>query len=274
MTLLQALVVGVVQGVTEFLPISSDGHLALVYRAFGMSGADPTLFAYTVFLHGATLVAMVVYFRRDLLALLSSLLPAGKGSADRRLLLLIAGATVVSGGIAVGMGGVVEAANESLLWIGLGFLGTAALLSGAEVLTRRRAPAPAALDPSALTWPRLAGIAVAQALAVLPGVSRSGSTIAGGMSAGLDRGQAARFSFLLGIPLIALASAKDVLDVAQGAARLPGAAASAVGFVAALASGYAAIWGLLALVKRHSLWWFAGYTALVGAASIALHFAA
>ncbi|TLM80365.1 MAG: undecaprenyl-diphosphate phosphatase, partial [Actinobacteria bacterium] len=194
MTVLQAMVVGIVQGVTEFLPVSSDGHLALTYRAFGMDAADPMLFTYTVFLHGATLVAMLVYFRSDLLALAKSLAKAGKGSPDRRLLLLIGAATLVSGGIAYFMGDVVEAANESLLFIGIGFLVTTAALAAAEYLaSRARRAERDEVAPDALTWPRLAGIAVAQAAAVLPGVSRSGSTIAGGMAA--EPG--ARFSFLL-----------------------------------------------------------------------------
>lgn len=270
MNLVQALVLGVIQGVTEFLPISSDGHLALAYRLFGMDSADPGLLVYTVFLHGATVLAMIAYFRADILRLLASLGPKGKGSADRRLLAIIAGATVVSGAIALAMKGLVVAANESLFWIGCGFLITAAALSTAELLARRVT----SREPSELGWKRTLGVAVAQAAAALPGVSRSGSTIAGGMLAGLGREQAARFSFLLGIPLITLAAVKDVLDVLGGSASLPGLAASAGGFIAALLSGYAAIWGLLALVKKHSLWWFAGYTALVGAASIALHFAA
>jgi len=106
---------------------------------------------------------------------------------------------------------------------------------------------------------------VFQGIAALPGVSRSGSTIAGGMLFKLSREDAARFSFLLGIPIITLAAAKDGFDVIQGASSLPGSpVALAAGFVAAGLAGYFAIWGLLRFVKNHSLYWFAAYTGVLG----------
>ena len=112
---------------------------------------------------------------------------------------------------------------------------------------------------------KLAVIGLLQGLAVLPGLSRSGSTISGGMFFRLSREDAARFAFLLGIPIIALAAAKDALDVLGGTSHLPGTpAALIVGFLAAGLAGYAAIWGLLKFVKTHSLYWFAAYTGVLG----------
>jgi undecaprenyl-diphosphatase len=258
---IEAIVLGIVQGFTEFLPISSDGHLALTYRMFGQS---PDL-AFEVFLHAATLIAMIVYFRHDIAELASSLLPAGKGSAERRVVWLIVGATAVSGVIALLGKKIVEAANGSLVAIGAGFLLTAVAL----VVAERFARIVATLEPAGLGWKRTLFIAVGQSLAALPGASRSGLTIATGMLAGLTREKAARFSFLLGIPLIAAASLVDAKDVISGSAPMPSLAVSALGFVAAGICGYIAIGALLSFVRRRPLYVFAVYTAAVGLLTIA-----
>lgn len=260
MSFLQAIVLGITQGLTEFLPISSDGHLWIVYSLFG---ERPDL-TFEIFLHFATLLVLLVYFWRDIVELLACLLPshaAEKGK--RRLVALIVVGTGVSGAIALGMGDAVDAANGSGYAVAAGFWVTAIIMTLAEFLgprTRRIAEA------EQLPLWRAIPIGILQALAVLPGVSRSGSTISAGMFSGLDREHAARFSFLLGIPIIALATVKDGIDVLQGTSTLPPLAVSAAGFVAAAAAGYFAIWGLLAFVKNHSLLWFSAYTALVGTA--------
>jgi undecaprenyl-diphosphatase len=262
LTALQALILGVVQGLTEFLPISSDGHLALTYKLFGQS---PDL-AFEVFLHLATLIAMIVYFRSDIADLLRSLGPEGKGSDERRLVVLIVVATAVTGALGLALKKVVEIANESLLLIGVGFLVTSAAMVVAELLARRVE----SREPKDLGYGRTAAIAVAQASAVLPGVSRSGLTISAGMLSGLTRESAARFSFILGIPVIALANVLlDAKDLITGAASVQSIGVAAVGFVAAGLTGYAAIWGLLRFVKSRPLYVFSVYTCLVGATTIA-----
>jgi len=256
---LQAIVLGAVQGITEFLPISSDGHLALAYAFMRLR---PSL-AFEVFLHGATLLAMLVYFRSDISRLVASIVPpwGPDRAGDRRLVGLLLAGTVVSGAVALSIAPVVEPMAADLRWVGVWFLGTAALLALAESLHARVSR----LDgPEGMSWPKLAMVALFQGAAVLPGLSRSGSTIAGGMFAGLDRSQAARFSFLLGIPIIALASAKDALDLLSGAHTLPGASASVAGFATAGVAGYLSIRGLLAVVKRAPLYVFAAYTAVLG----------
>ena len=260
MGILEAIVLGITQGITEFLPISSDGHLALVYAALGK---DPSL-TFEVFLHVATLLAMVVYFRADIWRLLTSLTPSGSDRPDdRRLVLLIVIGTAVSGVIALVLSPYVEPLAASLAWVGVFFLATAALLALGEFLSSRVLPTASAakLPP----W-KAATVGVWQGLAVLPGLSRSGSTIAGSMIAGLDRESAARFSFLLGIPIITLAALKDVADLVGGRATLPGVGPSIAGFVAAAAAGYLAIALLLEFVKRYSLYWFAAYTGVLGTA--------
>ena len=264
MGIFQAVTLGIVQGVTEFLPISSDGHLWIVYRAFG----DTPDLVFEVFLHFATLLVLLVYFRHDIARLCTSLLPShAEQRGERRLVALIVVGTVVSGAIALMMEGTVEKANASGIWVGLGFLCTSVLMVVAELATPH---VKRVAEVESLPIWRAAPVGVLQALAVLPGVSRSGSTISGGMYLGLDREHAARFSFLLGIPIIALATIKDGIDVASGAAVLPPLAVSLAGFLAAAVAGYIAIWGLLTFVKRHRLYWFAAYTAVVGTAILVL----
>lgn len=258
MNVVQAVVLGVVQGVTEFLPISSDGHLAVTYQLFRM---QPDL-TFEIFLHFATLIALVAYFWRDLVRLAASLLPANRArTAERRTVLWIVVGTAVTAVIAVVLKPYIEAAASSAVWTGLGFLVTATLLAIAEVLSRRVL---ARSDTDALGLPRSALLGLLQGMAVLPGVSRSGSTIAAGVMSGLDRETATRFSFLLGFPIITLAAAKDAVDLLQGSAHLPGIVPSAAGFIAALVSGYAAVWWLVPYLKNHRLWGFAAYTAVLG----------
>jgi undecaprenyl-diphosphatase len=261
-TVVQSVILGAVQGLTEFLPVSSDGHLALVYHAFGQT---PDL-AFEVFLHMATLLAMIVYFWRDIVSLARSLGPSGEGGTERRLVARIALATCVSGVLALVLKKVdlIERANASLIAIGIGFLVTSAVLAAAEYLSHRVEHR----DAADLGWARTSMVAVAQALAALPGISRSGSTIATGMLAGLTRESAARFAFLLGIPIIAAANLYEGKDVVTGVSPMPPLGVSLAGFVVAGVVGYLAIKGLLALVRKHTLYGFSVYTAVVGVAVI------
>lgn len=259
MTILDAIVLGIVQGLTEFLPISSDGHLAIAYRLLGLA---PDL-SFEVFLHGATLIAMFWYFRHDVIEIASSLLPKNADrKQDRRLVAFIVLATAISAVIALVLGPFLEGLSANMVAVAGGFFMTTILLVAAEVVFPRvaRIESPDKLKPLSV-----AVIAVLQGLAALPGVSRSGSTIAGSMMFGLKREQAARFSFLLGIPIITLAALKDGFDVITGPSQLPGSVtALALGFLASGLAGYFAIWGLLRFVKHHRLYWFAAYTGVLG----------
>jgi undecaprenyl-diphosphatase len=177
-------------------------------------------------------------------------------------LFLIAVATVVSAGVALALSNVIEPLSASMVAVALGFFGTTAILVVGEIAGRS---GPRFEAPERLGFVGIGVIGLLQGLAALPGLSRSGSTIGGGMFFGLSREDAARFGFLLGIPIITLAAAKGTLDVVQGAWHLPGSVtAIIVGFIAAGASGYLAIWGLLKFVKNHSLYWFAAYTGALG----------
>lgn len=266
MTAFQAIVLGIVQGLTEFLPISSDGHLALTYKLLGQS---PNL-SFEVFLHAATLLAMFWYFRHDVIELLASLLPRNsERKSERRLVLYLVIGTAVSAVIALVLGPYLETFSENMVIVALGFYVTTILLVVAEALTHGEARV---ASPDRLKPLSVAVIALFQGVAALPGVSRSGSTIAGSMLFGLRRDEAARFSFLLGIPIITLAALKDGLDVIRGASHLPGSTPVLIaGFVASGLCGYLAIWGLLRFVKNHPLYWFAAYTGVLGTVILVLN---
>lgn len=265
MEVLQAAVLGVVQGCAEFLPISSSGHLRLIQDGLGWSQFG---LAFDTLLHVATLLAVVIYFRSDLAHMFSSAFSTKpERSADRRLAWLIVAATIPTG--IIGLLGNDFFENASLLWVGVAFLVTSAALTAADRLARR-----SVRPPETLSWGRALLVGVAQGAAVMPGLSRSGSTMSAGMALGLDREQAARFSFLLSVPIILLAGAKQGVEVLGSAQTLPPALTLVVGFLAAAVTGYIAIAFLMRLLRNHTFLPFAAYTALLGAAVIVWQLAA
>ncbi|HZL05255.1 MAG TPA: undecaprenyl-diphosphate phosphatase [Coriobacteriia bacterium] len=268
MDALQAVVLGITQGITEFLPISSDGHLILVpwllgWKRFGLG--------FDVVLHGATLLATVAYFRADVARLARGLFSRNETLArDRRLAWVLLAATVPSVIVAFAFEPLVETVEtlsmQSQTAITAVFLLlTAALLAGAEWLGRRSRTTVALAEDIDLR--RALTIGFAQGFAVAPGLSRSGTTIATGVALGMKRDEAARFSFLLSIPIVTAATAKKVLlDVIIGGEALPPAFPLMIGLITTAIVGYAAIAFLLPYVRRHTLAIFAVYTALVGTA--------
>lgn len=273
MELLHAIVLGITQGITEFLPVSSDGHLILVpallgWKRFGLG--------FDVVLHTATLLATVAYFRRDVWRLLTAAFSkAQERSRDRRLAWFIVAATVPSVIVALAFEPLVDrvetlAMSTQVTIVGVFLLVTAALLAGAELLARRNRMAITSAEDVPLKQALLIGLA--QGFAVAPGLSRSGTTIAAGVALGIKRDEAARFSFLLSIPIIAAATAKKVLlDVILGGEALPGPVPLLVGLITTAVVGYAAIAFLLPYVRKHPLWVFAIYTALAGTAILVMN---
>ncbi|MCL4554054.1 MAG: undecaprenyl-diphosphate phosphatase [Actinobacteria bacterium] len=260
MEIFWALVLGIVQGFAEFLPISSSGHLRLIQDMFLL----PETFglAFDVLLHIGTLLAVVVYFRGDLAHMASAVLTnAPERQDDRRLLFLIVVATVPTG--LIGLFGADWFENVPTLFIGIGLVVTALLLKAADRLSRRSIHSAGRLGyvPALL-------IGVAQGLAIMPGISRSGATMAAGLGLGLDREQAARFSFLLSIPVILLASMKEGYEVVVLNEPIPGTAAILVGLLASTITGYIAIAGLMRFIKSNSFTVFSIYTAILGVAVI------
>ena len=268
MSLLEAIVLGITQGITEFLPISSDGHLILVpailgWKRFGLG--------FDVVLHAATLMATIAYFRHDVWRLLTGLLSRTEERArDRRLAWFLIAATVPSALIALALEPLVEGVEtlpmaSQVSVVGAFLLLTGALLGGAEALARRARHSIQHAEEIPLRHAILIGIA--QSFAVAPGLSRSGTTIAAGVALGIRRDEAARFSFLLSIPIVTAATAKKVIiDVGLQGGTLPSALPLTVGLATTALVGYGAIALLLPFVRRHSLWVFAIYTAIAGTA--------
>lgn len=259
MTLLEAIIIGIIQGATEFLPISSDGHLVLIPAIFGLAQPDLVLIG---LVHAGTLVAIVGYFARDLWAILKAVVtglvkrqPFTDDNARLGWLMVLGSVPAAIVGLA--LKDWFERQFESPVVAAAGLLVTAAFLVVGERLLRGIKTIPQ------LTWLDTLIIGTFQVLALLPGVSRSGTTIASGLWRGLDRPAAARFSFLVGLPAIAGAGLLSILDIFGAKGSMP-MGHYAAAFVTAAVVGYLCIAFLLSWVKRHSLYPFAVYCAVVG----------
>ncbi len=268
MQILQVVVLAVVQGVTEFLPISSDGHLILVPSLLGWERFG---LGFDVMLHLGTLLATAVYFRKDVVELASALFSKDpERVGNRRLAWLIVAATVPSVIVVLAIepfvGGVeLRSVEQQIAISAWGLLGTTVLLGGSELVAGWRERRQDALDDSSqLPLPKALVVGFAQGFAALPGVSRSGSTISAAQAVGMTRSEGARFSFLMSMPIVAAAVAKKCLDIAGGEGSLPSIPETVLGIGVTAVVGYAVIGFLLPFVRKHSLWWFAAYTAIAG----------
>lgn len=259
--LLVALLLGLVQGVTEFLPISSSAHL---YAIPYLSSIDHPLLASRAFaavVHLGTLAAVLVVLRSDVSRLVGTALrfvfSLGRRrgeSADERLILAIVVGTVPAVAIGLIAGDLLESSVRTPLVVAAAVLAGAALLWVADRASSLERPLSGISAIDGLL------IGVAQALALIPGISRSGATISGGLLLGFSRDAAARISFLLGAPAIAGAGALELRGLMADGVDLQGAAPLlAAGSIAAFASGLAAIGLLLRLLNGGKLWSFALY---------------
>ena len=267
MDLIQAVILGVLQGATEFLPISSSAHLVLVPWLLGW---DAPGLLFDTMVHWGTLAAVLLYFWRDLLRLIV----AGLRALGRRSLAdpdaRIAWGIVLGTIPAVVVGGLFEGLFEALFLnpraVSAFLLITALLLVFAERVGRQRRSLPdLSLVDAAL-------IGLGQAIAIAPGISRSGATIAAGLARGLRREAAARFSFLLSIPAIVGAGGLQLVKAASGEGNGVAPLALLFGFAAAAIAGYGCIRFLLRYLQRGSLYGFAIYCAAAGLAGLALSF--
>jgi undecaprenyl-diphosphatase len=284
---IRALVLGIVQGLTEFLPISSSAHLSIVPRLLGYP--TPTL-AFEVLLHFGTLAAVVAYFARDLWAFVLCLLAPGRlgpreASTRRRLLGLLVLASVPAAVIGFLVQDWADAQTSRPLRASVWLVATTAILIAAELYARTRsrqpvrvatpaapgeleqAPPSAEAELKALPVAKAAGIGLAQALALVPGTSRSGVTISAGLFEGVSREAAARFSFLLSIPAILGAGILKLGDL-SGATETP--AELVAGTVAAAVSGFVAVSFLLRLLRTRTLWPFIWYRLIAGSLFVLL----
>jgi undecaprenyl-diphosphatase len=265
----QALVMGIVQGLTEFLPISSSGHLILVPYLLGWKDPFITSLAFSVMLHMGTLVALLGYFWRDWLVLVPAGLAAARdrsfrGDPDRRLAWLIAITTIPAVIVGPILNDRLEAAVRSAGIVAVTLVIGGAILWLADRWGRQ------VRDATELTFGQALGIGVAQAIALVPGISRSGISISAGLFFGLTRESAARFSFLMATPITAAAGAYETLQLLRGEA---GGGITAgplvVGMVAALISGMAAIHLLLRYLRTNTLTIFVVYRLVLAAIVVA-----
>ena len=273
MDIIQALVLGIVQGLTEFLPVSSSAHLVFVPYIIGTTSS----LAYDTLLHIGTLVAVVAYFWNDIINMLKSFfsslldIPRGqflKGLQEDQFKKLAW--FVIIGTIPAGLAGILfkssfESLFNSVPIVGVFLIITGFLLWGSEMVSRRISNK-TSLKEMSLKNSIIIGIA--QAFAIAPGISRSGATISAGLFLGVDKELAARYSFLLSIPAIlgaALVQAKDIgslMDISSVAAI--------AGFIAAIISGYLAVRFMLKLIKERNLLPFAYCCWIIGPLAIIL----
>jgi undecaprenyl-diphosphatase len=251
MTLFQAIFLGIVQGLTEFLPVSSSGHLALLQRLFTTKEAPVT---FVIVVHLATLGAVIVYFRHKLWALVvetaKALRERNFAKVPREVWLLFVGTipVVILGSL---LKPVFEQIFTSMLFVGTGFLVTSGLMLGTKLLGKTSKN----LDKVSLRTALVIG--VFQAVAIFPGISRSGATIFGGLREGIKKEDAFEFSFLLSIPAILGAVLFDFDQVTKLA--VDDGLGLGLGFLAAFISGYWALGALRKLVLGAKLHWFGVY---------------
>jgi undecaprenyl-diphosphatase len=257
--LLEAILLGVVQGLTEFLPVSSSGHLLLGQYFLGLD-EDRFGLPFDVALHLGTLVAVVAFFWRDLLriarAFARSLAPRGRNLADpdQRLAYLILASTIPAAVIGFFLEDFFKTAVVRSPWVvAINLVLVGVLFIVGEAVGRRSRPA------EKLGFWEAVGIGLAQAAALVPGVSRSGATITLGLFLGLRREEAARFSFLMSVPIIAGAGSLQLAEIASEGMHAWGAVMFGAGFVSSAVVGYLAIKFFLRFVAHHSLRAFAYY---------------
>lgn len=260
------MILGVVQGATEFLPVSSSGHLVLVPAAFGWTSPS-LLFDTTV--HMATLFAVVAVFRHDLWGLLRSWwhgLCTGRlfHTTESRLAWWVILGTVPGVLVGLFLETTIESFFKSPRMAGIFLLVTAVLLVLAEVIGRRKRVL------TDISWLDSILIGIGQAAAIAPGISRSGATISVGMFCGLTREAAARFSFILSVPIIAGAWIVQLLKLIGQGGLMGEVPLLIVGFVAAAVCGYAAIRVLMAYLRKRPLYPFAVYCVIAGTLAITL----
>jgi undecaprenyl-diphosphatase len=270
MTYFQAILLGVVQGATEFLPVSSSGHLVIVPFLFGWDIPPQEAFIFDVLVQVATLVAVIAYFWSDLLAIavaVASGLISGRpwDAHQARMGWYLALASIPAGLVGLIFKDTLEQLFSNPLASALFLLGTAALLTTAERVGERSR----ALHK--MRWFDALWIGTFQILALLPGISRSGATITGAMTRDFERSSAARFSFLMSVPIMlaaGLSATLDLIQIPDLSALLP---PFMIGFATAAVVGYLSIRWLLAFLTRRPLYVFAIYCTLLASITLAIY---
>ncbi len=262
MDIIEAIILGIIQGLTEFLPVSSSGHLELAKAILGDTSVPEESLTFTVVLHFATALSTLVIFRQEVLDIFKGLLQF-KWNDEFKFSVKI----ILSMIPAVIVGLAFEEQLESFFGGKIMFVGFMLLVTAVLLLLADKAKN----TDKEVSFPNAVIIGVSQAIAMLPGISRSGATISTSVLLGIDRTKSARFSFLMVVPLIFGKIAKDLLggDISfQSSEIIPISA----GFIAAFAAGLLACKWMIALVKKSKLSYFSLYCAVVGCIAIGYSF--
>ena len=249
---------GVVQGLTEFLPVSSSGHLALARELLGAGTAEDVGFEVAV--HTGTLFAVVIFYRVKILDIINGLFSGA--SQDRRWLLYLIIGTIPAGVVGLLIKDQVASLFNNIALVGVAWLFTAALLYISENFAREKIPVDAMGSWRALF------IGFGQAIALIPGISRSGSTLAAGLFSGVRREEALEFAFILSLPSVGGATLLTIPDWIGGAAGF--SSIHFAGGMASFISGYAAIALMLRIVRGSKLKWFAAYCTILGILALSI----
>jgi undecaprenyl-diphosphatase len=271
MTIIQAFILGIIQGVTEFLPISSSGHLVIVPYLLGWTIPEEQAFPFDVLVQFSTLFAVLIYYRGDIIQIAKSMIDGVQtkkpfANVESRVGWLTILATIPAGAAGLLLKDTISDAflNPQLAAISLLF--TALILFLAEKIGKKLR------QLNKLDWKDATVMGVAQALAVFPGISRSGSTIAGGLLRNLDRKTAGQFAFLMAIPIMSAAGVLSMIDLLS----VPNAdgffGVLAVGFITSGVIGFFTISWLLKYISNHKLTPFALYCAILGVGTLSISF--
>jgi undecaprenyl-diphosphatase len=267
---MEALVLGIVQGATEYLPVSSSGHLVIAQHLFGLE--EPALF-FDIVLHLGTLIAVVWYYRKDIVELVTETFAGlrylGSGHSWKETAAAFPGLRfvilMVIGTVPTAVIGITFEDTFEQLFGSVQVVGFMLIMTGVVLLLTRLSRG-AGRDAAAMTWVEALIIGIVQGIAITPGISRSGITISAALLLGIERETAARYSFLLSIPSILGA----LLLRLNGAEDGIGTAALVLGFVAAALTGYFCLALLVRVVKRGRLSWFAPYCIALGLLALIL----
>lgn len=258
MTIIESIILGIVQGLTEFLPVSSSGHLEIVKAILGDTSVPQESLLMTVVLHAATALSTIVIFRKEIGELVIGLFQF-KNNDQFKYSLKIVASMIPAAVIGVLFDEEIESLfGGQLLLVGCMLIFTAGLLFLADKAKK---------TDKAVSMPNAITIGIAQAIAILPGISRSGATISTAVLLGIDREKAARFSFLMVVPLILGKVAKDMLSGDIASSQIE-SASLIVGFLAAFLAGLVACKWMIALVKKSQLKYFSFYCFAVGLGAI------
>ncbi len=266
MDFFSAVILGVIEGLTEFLPVSSTGHLTIAEKVLGLPIDDTAVTAFTAVIQVGAIVAVLVFFRRDIVAIASAwfrglVQPEVRGTFEHRM-----GWYVIVGSIPVVVAGLlgkdlVTGAFRNLWWVAGALIAWSVVMVAAERFGRQRR------HEGDITARDSVIIGVVQCVALIPGISRSGATISAGMLAGLDRVAATRMAFFLSIPALTAAGLYELPSALGGGIPV---VYTVVATVVSFAVAYASVAWLLRFVAHHPITWFVGYRVALGVVLIAL----